>query len=553
MKKLLSEVLILLSVLFVLPLQISAQEKLPTIYGTMRYSEDPNFEFGIYSITPKEGCVPQIYWSDPDIMGNGTAVYAGDKYYVISYMDYGGMLFGSYLICDMETKTYEYIEPEIDYSYIASDLTYDVSNNTVYACSMDASGDGTFWLSRMILETGAKEGIAPMQHMAAIAANKEGVLYGIGMDGILYNINKTTAELTEIGNTGVTPINDQSATFDISTGILYWSAYTQDGGALYTVDTKTGAATLVSKYPNGEQFSGLFIIPEEKNGATPSSVDAFTFDFDKASLEGKVSFKMPETDIEGNELTDSIEWNFMIDEISEKEMSGKAVHGETVTVDVSFLNSGVYTFIVNVKNENGSATPLNQKKYIGMDTPEISENIDVKVDGKNVILTWNIKDTGVNDGYIDKSQVRYDITRMYDGKVVAEAFDGNTFTDTFDDDNMHICFYKITPYIGDLVGFTVMSDNVNVGESMQVPFEHNLTNEGDFMLYSVLDANNDKDTWVFGSYPDFSGLPECVTYLWTVTDTNDDWLFTPYVYLEAGKTYEACYSLRSEFDASRYT
>lgn len=87
--------------------------------------------------------------------------------------------------------------------------------------------------------------------MCALAASADGTLYGIGADdGILYTIDKETAALTEVGPTGVTPENTQSATIDGDTGQMYWSAYTADGGALYTVDTATGKATHVFTYPD---------------------------------------------------------------------------------------------------------------------------------------------------------------------------------------------------------------------------------------------------------------------------------------------------------------
>ena len=546
MKKLFSGLLMLMAVLTYSPVQMCAQDSNPTLYGLLRYSDAEYFDFGVYSINPVQGASPQVYWADAELMGNGGAVYAGDKYYVLSFMDFGGELFGSYLICDVDKQTYDYSYPELDFSYIASDLTYDASNNKVYACSMDGSGDGTFWLSSMVLETGAKEPVAKMPQMAALAANAEGVLYGIGMDGVLYTIDKNTAELTKIGETGVMPVNDQSATFDTASGVLYWSAYTADGGALYTVDTSTGAATLVTEYPNGEQITGLFIMPGADVCGTPAAIEDMTFDFEKDSLNGKVSFTLPVLDTDGNALDGMLSWNFSLDNAAL--LDGEASPGDTITFDAYITSEGMHQFVAGVKNASGSATPLNVEKYIGMDTPSVPLNLVAEVDGSSVNLSWTMKETGAHDGYVDMSQIRYRVMRMYDDKVLADAHDGNTFTDVFEDNNMHVYRYSIIPYIGAREGDEALTDDIVVGGSMNVPFEHNLANKGDYMLYTTLDANADKDSWEFGLYPEYSEETPCATYLWTVTDTNDDWIFTPYIYMETGKKYAARYSLRSEDD-----
>ena len=75
----------------------------------------------------------------------------------------------------------------------------------------------------------------------ALACNNDGYMYGIGIDGNLYELDVDTGEAEEIGELGVTPDNyTQSAYFDPKTGILYWAAMLDDGtSGLYEVDTET--------------------------------------------------------------------------------------------------------------------------------------------------------------------------------------------------------------------------------------------------------------------------------------------------------------------------
>ena len=545
MKKFFLKTVFLFLALTAFNVQSRAQQSHPDIYGILRYSNAELFDFGIYSISPINGGTINSYWIDPEMMGNGGAVYVNGKYYILSFLDFGdGMLFASYLKCNVEQMYYDYEMPEIDISYIASDLTYDSSNNTVYACSMDISGDGTFWLSRMDVVTGVKEGIAKMPHMGAIAANPEGVLYGIGMDGILYTINKNTAEVTQVGPTGVTPINDQSATFDPETGILYWSAYTEQGGAMYTVDTATGKAELYCTYPNGEQITGIFIKNNVSQVGIPSSAENLIFDFNNSELTGKITFTLPTTDVEGSPLEGELTYGLSVD--NDTPLEGVGQPGEVVSYTVSELSEGMHMFVITVSNDAGKAIPLNVDKYIGMDAPAAPIDVVATVEGNSVVLTWNMPETGKNGGYVDKSQLYFNIVRHYDNATIGVDIQGNSFTDTFKDTSLRACRYEIIPRIGNYVGNSAFSEDITIGEYMNVPFEHNLANIGDYKLYTVFDANYDKDTWLFGLYPEYSDASPCATYLWTVTETNDDWFFSPYIYLESGKTYEAKYSLRSE-------
>lgn len=57
--------------------------------------------------------------------------------------------------------------------------------------------------------------------------------------------------------------------------------------------------------------------------------------------------------------------------------------------------------------------------------------------------------------------------------------------------------------------------------------------------YTVIDANNDKVTWTANK------LNGTVEYNWSLKNNADDWLITPLIKLEAGKTYTVTVSARS--------
>lgn len=106
--------------------------------------------------------------------------------------------------------------------------------------------------------------------LADIAIDNDGNVYGIDMvTDTLVAIDKVTGHLRQIGPTGLNVglYNLQSMDFDHSTGILYYATWTSDstvGAQMFTVDTATGAATLVGTI--GDGHSGLRALSIAKPG-----------------------------------------------------------------------------------------------------------------------------------------------------------------------------------------------------------------------------------------------------------------------------------------------
>lgn len=526
---------------------VKGQSTPPTLCGILRYSNASTIVNGLYTIEATENAVPTLYWRDSDLalMGNGGAVYANGKYYVLSFLDFG-VLISTYVVADIEKQTYELMDKptRIDFSYIASDMTYDVTTGLVYAISLHEEGDGSFVLSTMNLDNAVKTSVGKIMQMCALAADKNGKLYGIALDGVLYEIDKETAMITAIGPTGVTPSSDQSATFDLETGILYWSAYTEQGGALYTVDTTTGEATLLSTYPNGEQITGLFVKPAPKKAGTPGEIEDVYINFEKEALSGNICFELPFLDINENPLEGELSWDI---EVNGKIVAeGKGLPGELVECPLTLEAEGKYQFVIHVSNTAGSATPYSFSKFIGMDVPLSPSNIIAKAVGKEVTITWETSNIGINGGYVDENQLIHQIVRMPEGEIVAEMHKGNTFSEYIDTEGIHAHYYLLTPDLNGRTGEQVSSNVISVGEYMPVPFTDNLTDVMRYAVYNTIDANNDGDSWIWGNMPEGSTHQPCATYMWTISAENDDWIVTPAIHFEAGKSYRADFYIRSE-------
>jgi subtilisin-like proprotein convertase family protein len=133
-------------------------------------------------------------------------------------------------------------------------LRWDPSTSTLYAMS-NVSGGGT--LHTVNPATGAITVVAPFTGVTLlidIAISPAGQMYGIDIsDDGLYSINKATGVATLIGPTGINANFAQGMDFDDSTNTLYWPAYIGAGvNSLATVNTTTGAATVIGSFTNRE-------------------------------------------------------------------------------------------------------------------------------------------------------------------------------------------------------------------------------------------------------------------------------------------------------------
>lgn len=512
-----------------------------TIYGANLYSDSEDMAPGIYSFTDTPDSKFTCVYTDGDLRPNAGAVYANGKYYAVSYMDMGFMTIAYMLVYDVSSYTMQDMVMIEDWnvSYVSSDMTYDPSTGSIYACSLNADGSGNFNLSLFDTNTAKQTPIAPIERMCALAAAPDGTLYGIGAaDGVLYKIDKTNAELTEVGPTGVQPENNQSATIDEDTGVMYWSAYTKDGGALYTVDTTTGQANKVFSYPDMTQIVGIYTLKAEHN--EPAAPTEVNLNFDGGSLNGTMDFNMPVNNFDEKPLTDEkLNYDLTID--IDKKISGSAAPGEKVSVPLSFDEEGNHIFSLTVSNDAGTSEAVNMTRYIGFDTPKPVTDMKIAKDDNNKItLTWNQPESGVNEGYVDLDNLTYKIVRQPDNVVVDDKFKGTEFSETLTPEEKRICYYEVSAMAADKSSDSTISNYVILGEHYLLPVDDDLTDWTRYPLYTVIDANGDKATWRYDLGT------QSIMYEWAYGDGNDDWLITPSIYMEAGKQYAITASLRNE-------
>ena len=229
------------------------------VYGSLLGGAGDNTQYGIYSFPAATASPVTAVAVNSKLNANGGGVLIDDKYYFINWFDTGfGGMYAYFYICDTEDWSIV-TSNRVNLTSIATDLTYDPVTKKVYGCFVNDTMDG-YVFGQMSIVDGSVTPIADLvSPFFFVAANNAGEVYGVDGAGRLYTVNKSNGMLTLVGDTGIMPKYTQSATFDPTTGKLYWAAMNDTTNGLYQVDTATAATTLMGNFVMNEEFGGLFI------------------------------------------------------------------------------------------------------------------------------------------------------------------------------------------------------------------------------------------------------------------------------------------------------
>lgn len=544
-----------------------------TLYGSVIYSDawaGRGVQYGIYSFTASSAPSPKVVVPIESYDANGGGTYADGKYYYNSYVytDEMGYTFSTFLTYDFATGNLDritrgFLTQGFDQSQITHDMAYDPTTGTIYAIGyikvvVDSEGLIERFrpsLSTVDTFTGMVSPIAETPAFIAIAVNRAGELYGItkGASSALYRINKTTADCTEIGPTGLNPEYVQSAAFDPVTDKLYWAATEITGTTgLYEVDVTTGAASKIASFPNNEEFAGIYIPEPETVAGAPAAAENMTTSFAGGSLKGTIAFAIPSKTVGGTALSGNVTVDITVD--GEAFASFEAQAGAQVSRELE-LAEGVHNYAVALTNTAGTGPRKGLSWYVGLDAPAAVGNPQVTVDSNDTpVVSWTAPVAGRNDGYIDPAQITYTVVRQPEGVEVARGISATTCYDrtTFAAQN---AWYEITPYIGHREGLTASTPTGLYGHGSELPVTFGFDTQADFDLCTVIDANQDYvaayhwGSWLYA--PSFSYTAsegQCAVYSFSPENAADDWLIMPPFTAENGKRYRVTFTMWTRGD-----
>lgn len=411
-------------------------------------------------------------------------------------------------------------------------MAYDPVTKNIYVVYSNTSGSMyNCKLGILNLSNRTRQDIGECPEFLALAANSKGQLYGItAYGGTLYEIDKATADITYKGMTNVSPEYAQSAAFGPDDDVLYWAACTSDEGALYTVSIGNAKATKINDFPNEEQFVGLYVESVIVSPDAPGESSQIACNFPNGSTTGTVSFIAPSLTYCGNTLTGSLSYAVLVD--GEEKATGTTTPASQTTSPAFSTTQGTHIISVVVSNGSGKGAEAKISAYIGKDTPEHVSNVVLARGNSDndIVLTWDAPTEGVHGGFLDLDAVKYRVRRMPDYVTVTEN-GVSPFRESIEADKPARYFYEVIPYIDDsTTGIGMSSNKLMVGPAYTVPYFEDFTENDNVLAYTVEDSNDDGHSWEY-QY-DFGYFR-----IYDNDRPKDDWLFTPYIAFEAGKTY----------------
>lgn len=504
------------------------------VYGALIYSYDWGYgeeQYGIYRFTA-ETIEPVAL--DNRFYTEGGAVCINGVYELMSHQD--GV--NTYYTYDTATKQFSEGIVQDDDSSMALDVTYDTTTGKVFGFFYNADQTGYMFGTRNRL-TGRTDKIADIpSRYFCIAADSDGTLFAIDNEGRLGTVDKSSGSFSEIGETGITPKYVQTATFD-KKGRLIWLAGLSNGATgLYVVDTSTGKASCVREFPGDEEVVGAYCDIVLADDNAPGAIGNLSLDFPEGSLKGTVSYLVPDKTYGGASLSGSLTARF---EIDGKTLSKAVAPGATASFDIEVAGEGSYIYNAYVSNSTGNGPETRGQYYFGVDLPVAVSDLAVEKTGeKTAVLTWTNNPAGQNGGYVNAAGYNLRITRMPDGKVLAENFKGETITDNIDSDRLARYTYEVTSFDGNRQGGTASSEGIVFGSAIEAPFSYSFDSEDEIEFFRVVDANDDNRTWTF------IRDRKCMGYSWNPSGNADDWFITPPLRLKAGFIYTLRYLMSSE-------
>lgn len=431
---------------------------------------------------------------------------------------------------------------------IAEDLTYNYADGKTYAVTYQKmANSNSGYLCTVDEQTGQFTRIASIPFMYTLAADAQGQLWSIGADGMLYTIDRATGATTKVGDTGFRPKEmQQSATFDLRTGKLYWAINGFEASdnlrlnivcGILCVDTATGKASVVRTFPRYERFSSIFV--RDAHPAAPDRLADFRVDAESGEgTGGTVRFTLPAHTYVQQALTGEVSYVVCVD--GKQVASGSAAAGTEVSVPVELGEAGAHQVAARCSAGGHDAPWSRMEVYAGVDTPSTPANLQVVqgADQLSATLTWDPVTTGANGGYINPDDVTYTVWRMPANVRVGRATKQTKLVDTPNASLQNIRYVVTATYKGH-ESDRAFSAWVRAGKSWEMPYVEPFDTEQDFNACTTVDANGDgSDDWEAPSWKYDAAYAAAFYYNKSSYAQADDWLITPPLAFDPAKLYK---------------
>ena len=538
---------------------LSAAGPIPQLNGIMvSYDEEAELFPGLWALpTEASGSWNMKFYMNPSDCSFYSGVPYEQVYYSTRFTSSQGTPL-SYVVaysfdCDPEAGWGDWTNTH-DATYLPYDQAYNPYDHRIYGIFANQQMTGMVFATATY-EHNNNSRIHPIKELEgnwiALAAAPDGQMYAIKAEvegsgyeatvtgSALYKIDRLTGDVTFIGETGEQPVLIGSATIDPRSGRMFWTvAKSANESYLTEVDLTTGAATKLYDFDLSRHVVGIFAeVPEAEAGAPAAVTDAAAA-FEGASLEGSVSFTAPATCFDGSAADGSQTYRIFDDGVLLAEGSANA--GAVVSVPVTLSATGDRDLILYTLNAAGASPKTHVGMFAGYGTPAAPQNVKAEADDAGIVtIIWDAVTTAADGGYINPADVRYTVTETLSGTVVATAVEGTSATFTSTATGMTTYTFSVTADNHGMISEAGVSNSLTLG-SLEPPFFQGFDSEEGLTSFTTVDGNGDGKKWTF--------YTDRVRMGYNSRLAMDDWLITPPLHLEAGKSYYASFKARNEND-----
>ncbi len=495
-----------------------------------------NGQTGVFEISTTTG--DATYITDKCEMGFG-AILDGDFYRISTVYNFYTYTFLSIDSYDI-ANDWEYDTIDLDdYGLISLNMDKDPITGVVYGCFYNTTGDG-YEFASADLETPSRNVICALSSAwCAFAFDANGQAYGLDKAGNLLKIDKTTGATSVVGNIGYTSKYVGSGAIDRKNNIFYCSVYPDDiRGYILAIDLSAGTVTaenVTVVRDDASQFLGM-VIPEYPEDGAPAAAENIDLDFASGSLSGTVRFDIPSYNYAGVASTGNV--NYEVRANGELVASGTSSYGASVEASVTVPVSAMYNITVVLSNDAGKSLESKERIFIGNDIP-VTPEVTIYYEDGAFHVSWDAVTESLYDGYFDASQITYKVVRYPDNYVVAESTTETSLEDPVEFPETLISYtYGVQAKWADAASDWGISNRIVIG-SLSLPYSESFSRASSISDYTIIDANGDGKTWSWDSDN------RCLWMPYNTEMAMDDWLITPPIKMQAGKSYDISISARN--------
>lgn len=525
---------------------LSASTPSPKLWGCV--IEDNSWEaydgkYGVYTISTADGSAEMLGF-DYTMIANAGGFFADGNFYSVNNSKMWGSVFTNMSVYDTDTWEADWSarKGSNNMKMVAMAMVYDPASKKAYGCYHTEDEDG-YELGEADYSTFTRTTLCAVENpLVAMAMSDDGTVYGIDADGNLSTMDKNTGVLTPIGSTGLLlETKIQGCVYDPASKAIILAAEPREGNsALYSINIANGGATKLTVLPH-DQYITVLAMPQDPPAGAPASATGLALSFEGGSTSGTVSFGIPNVTFGGQELSGDVNYSIIVNKQEYK--SGNATPGTTVTEPLD-VEEGDLTVMVALSNNAGKSRKVKADMRVGFAMPGGPYPVKAELDPEThtVTITWKAVTETLEQGFFDVDNIRYNVVRIPDDKVVAGGISGTMCSDDLPWGEWKGYSYKVTAVNGTKESYPSTTNFVALGDPLAPPYSEDFSTVEGFGGYTIISENQaaDHSSW---NHDSFSGY---VTIHGDAYGLND-WIVTPPFELKTGKVYVFSFSCKETF------